>query len=176
MERDDPVRLLICDDHRVLTDALATVVGLDNELELVAPPVHDPQAAIALCAEQLPDVVRVRIDRRWLPEAVRQVVDNAARFSPPHASIRVAAHADDDWVSIEVTDHGPGIPPERRSEVFEKYVAWRPDGYEQKAGSGLGLFLTRGIVSGHHGEVSIDDAPGGGTMLRIRLPMAARED
>jgi len=125
---------------------------------------------------EVPDGVRVRIDRRWLPEAVRQVVDNAARFSPPHASIQVAARADDGWVSIEVTDHGPGIPPERRQEVFEKYVAWRPDGYEQKAGSGLGLFLTRGIVSGHHGEVSIGDAPDGGTMLRIRLPMAARED
>ena len=62
MERDNPVRLLICDDHRVLTDALATVVGLDDELELVAPPVHDPQAAIELCAELLPDVVLMDIE------------------------------------------------------------------------------------------------------------------
>ena len=57
-----PVTLLICDDHRVLTDALAIVVGLDAGLELVAPPVQDPQSAIALCAEFLPDVVLMDVD------------------------------------------------------------------------------------------------------------------
>lgn len=115
------------------------------------------------------------VDRRWLPEAVRQVVDNAARFSPPDASIRVAVRADAPWVAIEVTDHGPGIPPERRDEVFRKYTSWRPDGYEQAGGSGLGLFLTRGIVGALGGDVSIANAPGGGTMLRIRVRMDARE-
>jgi signal transduction histidine kinase len=146
----------------------------------LAPAVHEGVEAADtrdhLVEIDIPDGIKVRIDRRWLPEAVRQVVDNAARFSPPSASISVTARADGDWVSIEVTDHGPGIPPERRGEVFEKYVSWRPDGYEQKAGSGLGLFLTRGIVSGHNGQVSIEDVPGGGTMLRIRLPLSdARE-
>ena len=54
--------------------------------------------------------------------------------------------------------------------MFDKYPNWRPDGYEQAAGSGLGLFLVRGIVAGHDGEVVIVDAPGGGTMLRVRIP------
>ena len=53
--------LLICDDHKVLTDALATVVGLDDGLQLVAPPVHDPETAIELSAEHLPDVVLMDI-------------------------------------------------------------------------------------------------------------------
>jgi signal transduction histidine kinase len=122
------------------------------------------------------DGLTAPLDRKWLPEAVRQVVDNAARFSPPDASIRVAVRADEPWVEINVTDHGPGIPPERRDEVFEKYVSWRPDGYEQTTGSGLGLFLTRGIVRAHGGDVTIAFAPGGGTMLRIRLPMDRGED
>ena len=69
-----------------------------------------------------------------------------------------------------MVDEGPGIPLERREDVFDKYPNWRPDGYEQAAGSGLGLFLVRGIVDGHDGEVVIVDAPGGGTMLRIRIP------
>ena len=77
---------------------------------------------------------------------------------------------EDGGATIEVVDEGPGIPLERRDDVFDKYPNWRPDGYEQAAGSGLGLFLVRGIVDGHDGEVLIVDAPGGGTMLRVRIP------
>jgi signal transduction histidine kinase len=114
---------------------------------------------------------QVALDLRWIVEAVRQLVDNAAKFSPPDAPIHVATLIDDGAATIEVVDHGPGIPPERRSDVFDKYPNWRPDGYEQEAGSGLGLFLVRGIVDGHNGHVGIVDAPGGGTMLRIRIPL-----
>ncbi len=113
---------------------------------------------------------QVPLDMRWIIEAVRQLVDNAAKFSPPDTPIHVTTRIDDGGVTIEVVDQGPGIPPERRDDVFDKYPNWRPDGYEQAAGSGLGLFLVRGIVAGHDGEVVIVDAPGGGTMLRVRIP------
>jgi signal transduction histidine kinase len=118
----------------------------------------------------VPEGIEVTLDRRWIAEAVRQLVDNAAKFSPPEAAIAIAARADDHDVTIEVTDHGPGIPSDRRHEVFGKYPNWRPDGYEEAAGSGLGLFLVRGIVDAHQGDVHIVDVPGGGTMLRVRLP------
>ena len=121
----------------------------------------------------VPEGTEVALDRRWIAEAVRQLVDNAAKFSPPEAAIAITARADDHEVTIEVTDHGPGIPSDRRNEVFDKYPNWRPDGYEDAVGSGLGLFLVRGIVDAHHGDVRIIDEPGGGTMLRVRLP---RED
>jgi signal transduction histidine kinase len=112
----------------------------------------------------------VALDLRWIIEAIRQLVDNAAKFSPAEAPIHVVARIEDGAATIDVVDRGPGIPPDRREDVFEKYPNWRPDGYEQAAGSGLGLFLVRGIVAGHNGEVVIVDAPGGGTMLRIRIP------
>ncbi|MGH2594877.1 MAG: sensor histidine kinase [Actinomycetota bacterium] len=118
----------------------------------------------------VPEGIEVTLDRRWIAEAVRQLVDNAAKFSPPEAAIGIAARADDHNVTIEVTDHGPGIPSDRRNEVFGKYANWRPDGYEEAVGSGLGLFLVRGIVDAHRGDVHIVDVPGGGTMLRVRLP------
>jgi signal transduction histidine kinase len=124
-------------------------------------------------AVEVPEGVTTALDRKWLAEAIRQLVDNAARFSPPDGSIQVAVRADEHEVTIEVSDHGPGIPPERRDEVFEKYTSWRPDGYEQTTGSGLGLFITRGIIGEHGGEVAISDGPSGGTMLRIRLPREA---
>ena len=113
----------------------------------------------------------VPLDRKWIIEVVRQLVDNAAKFSPQDAPIRVNARVEDGGTTIEVIDGGPGIPVERREDMFDKYPNWRPDGYEQEAGSGLGLFLVRGIVLGHLGEVRIVDAPGGGTMLRVRIPM-----
>lgn len=114
---------------------------------------------------------QVALDGRWIIEAVRQLVDNAAKFSPPDVPIQVATRIDDGVATIEVIDRGPGIPLERRGAIFDKYPNWRPDGYEHVAGSGLGLFLVRGIVDGHHGEVGIVDAPGGGTMLRVRIPV-----
>ncbi|MEA2551294.1 MAG: hypothetical protein QOE25_1063, partial [Actinomycetota bacterium] len=55
------VTLLICDDHKVLTDALAMVVGLDADLTMIAPPVHTAEEAIEICADQLPDVVLMDI-------------------------------------------------------------------------------------------------------------------
>jgi signal transduction histidine kinase len=113
----------------------------------------------------------VDLDLRWIAEAVRQLVDNAAKFSPPDAPIRVSARIQDGAATIEVVDHGPGIPPERRDAIFDKYPNWRPEGYEQAAGSGLGLFLVRGIVDAHHGVVRVVDSPGGGTMLRVQIPM-----
>jgi len=120
---------------------------------------------------------QVALDMRWIIEAVRQLVDNAAKFSPPDTPIQVTTRIDDGGgATIEVIDQGPGIPLERRDDVFDKYPNWRPNGYEQAAGSGLGLFLVRGIVAGHDGEVVIVDAPGGGTMLRVRIPRIPVED
>jgi signal transduction histidine kinase len=113
----------------------------------------------------------VLLDRKWIIEVVRQLVDNAAKFSPQEAPIYVNARVEDGGTTIEVIDEGPGIPFEHRDDVFGKYPNWRPDGYEQEAGSGLGLFLVRGIVLGHLGEVHIVDGPRGGTMLRVRIPM-----
>jgi signal transduction histidine kinase len=115
--------------------------------------------------------VTVSADRRHLAEAVRQLVDNAAKFSPPDAPIRVTSSSRDGHATIEVTDGGPGIPPERRTEVVARFANWRPEGYEDRTGVGLGLFICKGIVAEHGGELVIDDAPGGGTILRIHFPV-----
>ena len=99
-----PVTLLICDDHRVLTDALAIVVGLDAGLELVAPPVQDPQSAIALCAELLPDVVLMDVDLKSTMsgiDATRAIKEN----SPATKVIIMTAH-DDDRLLVDAVEAG----------------------------------------------------------------------
>jgi two-component system, OmpR family, sensor histidine kinase KdpD len=117
-----------------------------------------------------PDDLIVRCDRRWLGLVVRQLVDNAAKFSPPEAPIRVNASRKDDHAMLEVLDEGPGIPPDKRRAMFAKFPNWRPAGYEEQPGSGLGLFICEALVAEHHGGISIEGGPAGGTMLRIRLP------
>lgn len=119
--------------------------------------------------------VEASVDIRWLAEAVRQGIDNAARFSPEGSAIRISVMGTDGGpAQIEIVDAGPGVPAERRDQVFERFTRWRPPGYEDVPGSGLGLFICRGIARAHGGEATLEVAPQGGTILRIRLPRRPR--
>lgn len=118
-----------------------------------------------------PDTVAARADAKWLPVAIGEGIENAARYSPPEAPILITLRATDVHAIVEITDEGPGIPVERRDEVFQRFARWRPPGYEDRPGSGLGLFICRGIAREHGGDASLVDGPGGGTILRIRLPL-----
>lgn len=114
--------------------------------------------------------VRALIDDRWISEAVRQGLGNADAYSPPEEPIAISLRREGDAALIEVSDRGPGIPPEMREQVFEKFSRWRPAGYEDQPGSGLGLFIVRSIAREHGGDASIEPRPGGGTILQIRIP------
>jgi signal transduction histidine kinase len=122
--------------------------------------------------EAEPDVT-ARIDRRWIAEIVRQLMDNAEKFSPAGEPIGVAVRRENGHAVIEITDAGPGIPPDKRDLVFTKFAKWRSPGYEEIPGSGLGLFICRGLAAEHQGDVVVVGRPRGGTMLRVRLPLEA---
>ena len=129
---------------------------------------QDPGAhPIELEAE---DGVRASVDATQLAFAVAQLLDNAAGFSPPDAPISVRVHRDGDDAVIDVVDGGPGIRADQRGAVFERFAAWRPEGYEDRPGTGLGLYLCRAIARAHGGDASIADARAGGTMLTVRFP------
>jgi signal transduction histidine kinase len=152
----------------------AETITLDRRQQDLAPIVHEATAKArtngrAIEIDAAGDVKAV-VDRRWLGEAIRQAVDNAVTYSPAGAPVRVRLRGEDGSAWIEVIDAGPGVPPERRDEVFTKFVKWRPSGFEDRPGAGLGLFICRGLVRELGGEASVEDGPGGGTMLRIRLP------
>lgn len=119
---------------------------------------------------EAPRSLDATFDPSAVTTVVRQLVRNAATFSPAGAPVVVSLRQDGREVVLEVRDRGPGIPPERRDEVFERFAAWRPTGYETVPGTGLGLFVSRRLVRGHGGSISIEDAPEGGTMLAVRLP------
>jgi two-component system, NarL family, response regulator LiaR len=104
--RGTPVSLLICDDHRTLTDALAMVVERDPDLRLVAPPVADPERAIELCREHQPDVVLMDIVFKGGTgiggiEATRRIKE----MSPSTKVVIMTAH-DDERLLVEAVEAG----------------------------------------------------------------------
>jgi two-component system OmpR family sensor kinase len=109
---------------------------------------------------------------------VRQVVTNllgnARRFSPEESPIEIVVDADrvQGTGSIAVVDHGEGIPPQIREQIFERF--WRADTSRARetGGSGLGLAIVASIVKALHGTVTVSETPGGGATFTVTLPLA----
>ena len=101
------------------------------------------------------------------------LIENAITHTPPGTRVRARAWREDGEVALEVADDGPGIPPELRARVFERFV--RGDGHARGGGgSGLGLAIVRAVAEAHGGSASIESAQGGGARVVVRLPAAAQ--
>ena len=122
-----------------------------------------PQTPVT--ADLEPGLVCGHADR--LKTAVRNLLDNAAKFSPPGAPVEVRLCAGE----LTVRDHGPGIPPEDLPQVFDRF--YRAASARSVPGSGLGLSIVRQVAESHGGTVQAGPAPGGGTVVRFRLPVLA---
>ena len=105
MAEGDSVTLLICDDHKILTDALATVVGLDDTLTMVADPVHDPETAIEVSSEHLPDVVLMDIVFKGGGLSGIDATRKIKEVSPSTKVVIMTAH-DDDRLLVEAVEAG----------------------------------------------------------------------
>jgi two-component system sensor histidine kinase ChvG len=120
-------------------------------------------------------VVMGKPDR--LARAINNIIDNAVSFSPPGGLVEIAATRVGDEVRVRIDDEGPGVPPEAREAIFNRFHSVRPEGEGFGRHSGLGLAIARAIVEGHDGEIDVqdrDDAPSG-ARFTIRLPAADRE-
>lgn len=176
MIEQESLRLLRVADQMSLglkTDA-GTLAFTFVERDLEGPVLqglHDAEVGDREVRVEVDTDLRASIDARWLAEAVRQGIENALKFSPADTPIDLTARRDGDDAVIEVADRGPGIPAEMREQVFEKFCRWRPHGYEDRSGSGLGLFIARSIAREHKGTAIVVDGPDGGTILQIRVPL-----
>ena len=118
-------------------------------------------------AEELEPVVVEGVPDR-LARAVNNLLDNAARHSPPGATVEVRAGPD----GIRVRDHGEGIAPEDLGRLFERF--YRGAGARGRPGTGLGLAIVRQVAEAHGGRASAANAPDGGAVFELVLP-GARE-
>lgn len=110
-------------------------------------------------------------DDRRLGQVIRNLVSNAAKYSPGDAEIQVSLGMSSDRRNaiVQVRDAGPGIPPAERVRLFEKFARLSTAGATR--GSGLGLFISRGIVRDHGGEMWADWPAGGGSVFSFSVPL-----
>ena len=111
------------------------------------------------------DVPEIPLDVVQMDQALTNLLENSAKFTPPGKRITVTAAAWHGGAQVRVTDEGVGIPPQDRERVFEPFVRG-----DNSAGTGLGLAIARAIVEAHGGRIGIADAPAGGTAMIIELP------
>jgi len=141
---------------------------IDDALALVHPLIE----ARAQCVER--DIprgdLRVLADRRYLCQALSNLLDNAAKYSPKGEVIRIRARRSGGHVQITVEDHGPGILPDKRVAVFEWFSRLAPD--HGVPGTGLGLAIVKAIVEAHGGTIAIKERTGTGTAVCFSLPAA----
>src|SRR5690606_31190004 len=118
----------------------------------------------------------VRCDRGLLERAIVNLVDNALKFSPAHARVEVEELTRGrSWV-FEVRDRGLGILDEYKEKVFEKFgqVEARREGHLPS--TGLGLAFCRLVAHAHHGDVQLEDRPGGGSVFQLIVPLSGPLD
>jgi two-component system, OmpR family, sensor kinase len=166
----------------VLVDDLLLLARLDQGRPLEREPVDLDALVRDACADaratdpartitaRLDEPIVVPGDDMRLRQAVGNLVRNALVHTPAGTPIELTLKADDGRALISVIDHGPGIPPDQRPLIFERFVQADGGRSRDRGGSGLGLSIAAAVVGAHHGTISVEETPGGGATFRIGLP------
>jgi two-component system sensor histidine kinase KdpD len=114
----------------------------------------------------------VRVDPLAVSRILGNLLDNAAAYSPRGAAIRLSAHRDGGDAVLAVEDNGPGIPPDQRVRIFQRYTRLAPPTTSPASGGlGLGLYIARRLARADRGELLVTDPPRRrGSRFELRLP------
>ncbi|MGB3913551.1 MAG: HAMP domain-containing sensor histidine kinase, partial [Thermacetogeniaceae bacterium] len=112
--------------------------------------------------------VYVRGDQEKLVQVIVNLLDNAFKYSPPGATVRVSLYKEKDEAILTVVDQGIGIPEEDRSKVFDRF--YRAENARGISGTGLGLSIVKHIVDAHSGSIELTEGVEGGTAAIVRIP------
>jgi len=118
----------------------------------------------------IPGALHIEADRSKLAQALANLLDNAAKFSPPGAGIDIQARSAQGEVRITVRDHGPGISPEHWERVFERFYKVDQARSRASGGSGLGLAIAKHLLLVQGGRIWTEAEPDGGQRFTIALP------
>jgi two-component system sensor histidine kinase KdpD len=178
---DDSLRTLaalvtnLLDVSRLQAGVLAVTVAPIDVEDAILPAFDElgigPQDAELDLAPDLPPVLA---DAGLLQRVIVNLLTNAQRFSPDDTPVRIATSAFRGAVEIRIVDHGPGIAPDRREDVFVPFQ--RLGDTDNLTGLGLGLALSKGFVEGMGGTLEPEDTPGGGLTMVVSLPAVPTEE
>ncbi|WP_180357849.1 cell wall metabolism sensor histidine kinase WalK [Streptomyces sp. NP160] len=151
-------------------DLFAVVADARHDARALAP---DRVVSVTGVDGAPPRPVVVTGDEAKLRQVLANLIGNALRHTPAGTPVELGVGQRDGWAVWAVVDHGPGIPPEDASRVFERF--WRADSSRQRGaggGAGLGMAIVAGIVQAHGGAVRVVQTPGGGATIEVALPLA----
>ena len=166
---------------KVLVDDLLLLARLDQTRAAQRAPVDLAVLAADACSDAVamapdrpvtldaPEPVIVAGDQDHLRQAIANLVANSLGHTPAGTPIEVSARLDDGSAMVAVRDHGPGLDDEARQHVFDRF--WQADKARVGTGAGLGLAIVASIASEHGGQALADNAPGGGAIFTVRLPL-----
>jgi len=137
--------------------------GLDNTLVILQSRLN---SGIGVYRDYAPDLPRIEAYGSELNQAWTNILENAIDAVGTQGEIRIRTGQQDDFIVVEISDNGPGIPAEIRSRIFDPFFTTKPPGQ----GTGLGLNLTYNIIKNHGGQIEVASRPGE-TTLRVFLPL-----
>jgi two-component system phosphate regulon sensor histidine kinase PhoR len=120
----------------------------------------------------IPDTLLVLADPDQTRRVIANVVHNAVKFTPSDGEIQIEAECDDQMATISIRDTGPGIPPQNRDRVFERFYQVNSARTNQSGGSGLGLAIAKHIVEAQGGKIWAEAAVPHGARIRFTIPLA----
>jgi PAS domain S-box-containing protein len=138
---------------------------VENATRGVRPPLGDH-----LVVDISPSITTVPVDRRRIESVLRNLLENAARYAGPEASVRIRAHPEDGRVVVRVEDDGPGIPGALVDRVFEPFLRLDQGLIRRSSGAGLGLSISRGFVQAHGGDIWLEPRDRG-TCVAFSIPL-----
>jgi two-component system, OmpR family, sensor histidine kinase KdpD len=167
------------DLSRIATGAAAVDIQPNEAEDLlgaaaqqVAGRLHGRELRIDVSAEE--PLLFGRFDFSQTLRALVNLIENAAKYSPPDAPIDLCVRREGAWLTFSVADRGPGVPAEERDRIFEPF--YHKPGQPDVGGVGLGLSIARGLAQAQGGSLTLYDRDGGGSVFVLRVPAIATEE
>lgn len=157
----------------------AADIDMETEISDLGEIVRDVVASMEKAIDKRPlevlydaNVPRIALDRRLTRLAVKQLLDNALKYSPPDTPVMLRVRSAHDSVSLDVTDHGGGIAAQEQRRIFQRFYR-SPSSEKAIPGSGLGLSIAQRVVQAHQGALTVTSKPGE-TTFRMSFPVNHR--
>jgi two-component system, OmpR family, phosphate regulon sensor histidine kinase PhoR len=140
---------------------------IDTALQVIKGKADEKKIGFELSCDQ---TLKARMDGTLMEQAIVNILDNAVKYSPVESKVHIDVALEKEDLFIHIKDHGPGIPNQHLSRLFERFYRVDKARSRKLGGTGLGLAIVKHICQVHGGKVSVESVPGKGSIFTIRLP------